>query len=303
MTTATVNVGLDESYRLCRAINREHGRTYYLATHLLPRWKRRHVHALYGFTRHTDDIVDGAADDPARADRLRCWAARFLAALEGAPVDDPVLPAVLHTIAVFDLDRADFVAFLRSMEMDLTVDSYPTYEDLLGYMAGSAAAIGTMMLPILGATDFDAAREPARQLGLAFQLTNFIRDVVEDLDLGRIYLPIADLAHFHVTPDMLRARRATPAVRDLLAFEVGRARRHYALAAEGIPLLAPTSQACIRTAFRLYGGILDEVVRGGYDVFSRRATVPKRRKAAGLALSVLTPPGRPVRRLPGEAAT
>jgi phytoene synthase len=99
---------------------------------------------------------------------------------------------------------------------------------------------------------------------------------------------------------MLRARRATPAVRDLLAFEVARARLHYARAAEGIPLLAPTSQACIRTAFRLYGGILDEVVRSGYDVFSRRATVPTRRRMAGLALSVLTPPGRPVRRLPGE---
>jgi phytoene synthase len=78
------------------------------------------VHALYGFTRHTDDIVDGAADDPARAERLRHWTDGFLAALDGAPVDDPVLPAVLHTIAVFDLDRADFVAFLRSMELDLT---------------------------------------------------------------------------------------------------------------------------------------------------------------------------------------
>ncbi|GAA1038207.1 phytoene/squalene synthase family protein [Virgisporangium ochraceum] len=295
-------VDLDGSYRRCRAVNREHGRTYYLATHLLPRWKRRHVHALYGFTRRTDDIVDGAPDDPTRADRLRRWTDRFLAALDGAPVDDPVLPAVLHTIAVFDLDRADFVAFLRSMEADLTIDSYATYDDLLGYMDGSAAAVGTLMLPILGASDLDAAREPARQLGLAFQLTNFIRDVGEDLDLGRIYLPIADLAHFHVAPGTLRARALTPAVRDLVAFEVGRARRHYALAAEGIPLLAPTSQACIRTAFRLYGGILNEVVRAGYDVFSRRATVPTRRRVAGLATSLLTPPGRPVRSLPGEGS-
>jgi phytoene synthase len=262
------------------------------------------VHALYGFTRYTDNIVDCAADDGlGRADRLRRWADRFLTALSGAPVDDPVLPAVLHTIAVFDLDRADFVAFLRSMEMDLTVDSYRTYEDLLEYMAGSAAAIGTMMLPILGASDPGAAREPARQLGLAFQLTNFIRDVGEDLDLGRIYLPLKDLAEFGVTPDELRARRVTPAVRRLVAFEVARAREHYARAAPGIPMLAPTSQACIRTAFRLYGGILDEVVTAGYDVFSRRATVPNRRRLAGLAASVLTRPGRPVGRLPGEAST
>jgi phytoene synthase len=292
---------LAESYERCRELNREHGRTYYLATRLLPEWKRRHVHALYGFTRYTDDIVDGA--DALRADRLRRWTDRFLAALDGVPVDDPVLPAVLHTIAVFDLDRADFAAFLRSMEMDLTIDSYPTYDDLLEYMAGSAAAIGTMMLPILGATDLAAAREPARQLGLAFQLTNFIRDVDEDLGLGRIYLPLKDLADAGVTPDVLRERRATPAVRELIAFEVDRARAHYARAALGIPMLAPTSQACIRTAFRLYGGILDEVVRAGYDVFSRRATVPNRRRLAGLAASVLTPPGRPVRRLPGEAGT
>jgi phytoene synthase len=301
MTIAVDNVRLDASYERCRALNREYGRTYYLATRLLPRWKRRHVHALYGFTRYTDNIVDCAAGDGfGRADRLRRWADRFLAALHGAPVDDPVLPAVLHTIAVFDLDRADFVAFLRSMEMDLTVDTYPTYDDLLEYMAGSAAAIGTMMLPILGASDLRSAREPARQLGLAFQLTNFIRDIGEDLDLGRIYLPLKDLARFGVTPDDLRARLATPAVRDLVTFEVERAREHYARAALGVPMLAPTSQACVRTAYRLYGGILDEVVGAGYDVFSRRATVPNRRRLTGLAASLLTRPGSPIRRLPGE---
>ena len=296
-----MSTSLDASYERCRALNREHGKTYYLATRLLPRWKRRHVHALYGFTRYADNIVDSVTGDAAaRADRLRRWADRFLAALDGTPVDDPVLPAVLHTIAVFGLDRADFEAFLRSMEMDLTVDEYPTYDDLLEYMAGSAAAIGTMMLPILGATDLVAAREPARQLGLAFQLTNFIRDVAEDLDLGRIYLPLKDLAEFGVTPDDLRARQPSTAIRDLVAFEVGRAREHYALAAPGIAMLAPTSQACIRTAFLLYGGILDEVVRAGYDVFSRRATVPNRRRLRGLAASLLTRPGEPVRHLPGE---
>jgi 15-cis-phytoene synthase len=304
-----MNSSLDASYERCRVLNREHGRTYYLATRLLPRWKRRHVHALYGFMRYTDDIVDCAGGNCAggdcvdRADRLGYWTDRFLAAMDGAPVDDPVLPAVLHTIAVFDLERADFVAFLRSMEMDLTVASYPTYDDLLEYMAGSAAAIGTLMLPILGAADLAAAREPARQLGLAFQLTNFIRDVGEDLELGRIYLPLKDLADAGVTPDDLYARRATPPVRALIAAEVERARDHYVRAAVGIPMLAPTSQACIRTAYRLYGGILDEIVRADYDVFACRATVPNSRRLSGVVASLLTPPGRPVRRLPGEART
>ncbi|MGE5828909.1 MAG: phytoene/squalene synthase family protein [Micromonosporaceae bacterium] len=292
---------LAASYEFCREVHRAHGRTYYLATRLLPAWKRRHVHALYGFTRYTDDIVDRLDNAPTatRVAALQHWHRRFAAALDGAPTNHPVLPAVVHTIAVFDLDRADFDAFLRSMAMDLTVTEYPSYEDLLEYMEGSAAAIGTMMLPILGAVDRSAAREPARQLGLAFQLTNFIRDVGEDLDRGRIYLPLKDLAEFGVTPDELRARQTTPAVRALIAFEVDRARGHYAAAAGGIPLLLPGSQACIRAAYRAYGAILDEVVRADYDVFAQRATVPLPRKLALAAASLLTPPGRAMCEIPG----
>ena len=301
MSVATVSgpaQTLTASYEHCRALHRLHGRTYYLATRLLPAWKRRHVHALYGFTRYTDEILDSpnGHSAPRRAERLREWTDRFTAALAGAPVGDPVLPAVVHTIRVFDLDLADFAAFLRSMRMDLTRTEYDSYDDLLDYMAGSAAAIGSMMVPILGARDVALALGPARELGLAFQLTNFIRDVGEDVERGRIYLPSKDLAEFGVTPQDLRAGVATEAVKQLIAFEVQRAREHYARAAPGIPMLQPRSQACIRTAYRLYGGILDEVQRAGYDVFSRRATVPNRRRLAVAAASLLTPPGRPVRR-------
>jgi phytoene synthase len=289
-----VDTDLAAAYERCRALHRQHGRTYYLATRLLPAWKRRHVHALYGFTRYADEIVDQTeALPPAeRAALLTEWSDRFVAGLRGEPVDDPLLPAVLHTIAVFDLDVTDFATFLRCMAMDLTVTRYETYDDLLDYMEGSAAVIGTMMLPILGSRDRAAAREPARQLGLAFQLTNFIRDVSEDLDRGRIYLPLADLAEFDLKPEDLRP--GVERVKDLIAYEVGRAREHYALAAPGIPLLEPASQACMRTAFQLYGGILNEVEAAGYDVFTRRATVPNRRRAAVAVRSVLTRPGTPL---------
>jgi 15-cis-phytoene synthase len=292
---STATDRLTASYEYCRALHRYHGRTYYLATRLLPAWKRRHVHALYGFTRHTDEILDGGADPARRAERLHAWTARFAAALGGAPTGHPVLPAVVHTITLFDLDRSDFATFLRSMEMDLTVTTYDSYDDLLTYMEGSAAAIGSMMLPILGARDRAAAREPARELGRAFQLTNFIRDVAEDLARGRIYLPLKDLAEFGLTPADLSDGVATRQVRRLVAFEVGRARRHYERAAEGVPMLAPRSQACIRAAYRLYGAILDEVERAGYDVFTRRATVPRWRRLAVAAACVGTLPGRPVR--------
>jgi phytoene synthase len=290
-----VDIDLDGAYERCRELHRRHGRSYYLATRLLPAWKRRHVHALYGFTRYADEIVDRVdASEPAqRARRLDAWARRFLAGLAGDPVDDPLLPAVLHTIAAFDLDRADFAAFLRSMRMDLVVTGYRDYGELLDYMEGSAAVIGTMMLPILGSRDLAAAREPARQLGFAFQLTNFIRDVAEDFQRGRIYLPEEDLACFGVSREELAgavARRlATPRLRELIEYEVTRARAHYAAAAPGVSLLDAGSRTCIRAAYLLYGGILDEVAAAGYDVFARRAVVPRQRRAAMVARALLAP--------------
>jgi phytoene synthase len=191
------------------------------------------------------------------------------------------------------------------MAMDLTVTDYATYADLLDYMDGSAAVIGTMMLPILDSTDRAAAREPARQLGLAFQLTNFIRDVAEDLDRGRVYLPAEDLAAFEVTPvDLERARMAGTSndkIRELIAFEVQRARAHYRAAVPGIALLAPSSQGCIRAAYHIYGGILDEIAGQGFDVFTGRATVPNRRRLALAVRSLLARPGAPVT-LPGPEA-
>jgi phytoene synthase len=283
---------LSAAYARCRELHKHHGRTYYLATRLLPAWKRRHVHALYGFTRYADEIVDRTeALRPAeRAAQLDEFAERF----RRGDTTDPLLPAVLHTIAVFDMDHEDFTKFLRSMAMDLTVTSYRTYDDLLDYMEGSAAVIGTMMLPILGSRDPAAAREPARQLGIAFQLTNFIRDVAEDLDRDRTYLPDEHLAKFGVTRTDLEKRQATPDIKALIRYEVGLAQEHYRAAAPGIPLLNPGSQACMRTAFRLYGGILDEVVAADYDVFTRRATVPNRRRAAVAVRSLLTRPGTPM---------
>ena len=306
---------LDAAYATCRDLHRTHGRSYYLATRLLPPWKRRHVHALYGFTRYTDDIVDAGGDGPAppgerdRELRLDAWAARFYAALDGweNPDDtddpdgqgDPVLRAVRHTIAVFGIPQADFDAFFASMRMDLYVRAYAGYADLLGYMEGSAAVIGTMMLPILLAPDDGrgpvpaamtaAAREPARQLGLAFQLTNFIRDVAEDLGRGRVYLPAADLDQFEVQRHELAAPSAGPAVRRLIAFEIERARGHYRAARPGLAMLPARSRRCVRVAHAVYGGILDRVEQAGCDVLAGRAVVPRRQRAVAVARELARP--------------
>jgi phytoene synthase len=297
---------LEGAYEHCRAIHRRHGRSYYLATRLLPAWKRRHVHALYALTRHADDIVDvpGALATPLLADeaarRLDRWSGRFYAMLDGAaPHDHPILRAVQHTIAVFGLDRADFDAFFASMTMDLKVSGYTDYGDLLAYMEGSAAVIGTMTLPILAAPEHGReppppagradVREAARQLGLAFQLTNFIRDVAEDLRLGRVYLPAADLERFGVRRADLGAPSASPAVRRLIAFEIDRARAHYRAAAPGVAMLPPRSRRCVRLASGVYGAILDRVERAGYDVLAGRAVVPRRQRAAAVFRELARP--------------
>ncbi|MBB5870825.1 phytoene synthase [Allocatelliglobosispora scoriae] len=264
------------AYRRCRELHRIHGRSYYLATKLLPRRDRWHVHALYGFTRHADDLVDHPGADPALALTELGKAMHAGLADPTAVADHPLLPAFVQTARELRWDPADLDLFLSSMAMDLTVTAYPTYCDLLGYMDGSAAVIGTLLLPILRPTDLAAAREPARQLGLAFQLTNFLRDVGEDLDRGRVYLPAEDLARFGVSRATLRSR--TPAVRQLIRYEVGRAREHYELAAAGVAVLPPASARCVRVAHAVYGAILDEIESADYDVFSERITVPAVRR-------------------------
>ena len=277
---------LEESYARCRELNKAYGTTYYAATFLLPRAKRRHVHALYGFCRYADDVVDDLGPVPvsARADALSTFGDRFFCDLDGGDSDDPVLKAVVNTVVAFDLDPDCFRRFLRSMTMDLTVSEYQTFDDLLLYMDGSAAVIGEMMLPILEPSS-TAAFAPARDLGIAFQLTNFLRDVGEDLERGRVYLPQEDLARFDADPWV---RRATPEWCALMQFEIARTRAYYESAAAGIPMLPGASARCIRAAHRMYGEILDRVEYAGYDVFSKRARVPTARKLYVVGASVLS---------------
>jgi 15-cis-phytoene synthase len=277
-----VTVTLDESYERCRELNKRYGTTYYLATYGLPRVKRHHVWALYAFCRHADDIVDDLGDVSVevREKALTGLGDRFFADLEAGRSDDPVLKAVVHTVRAFGHDPEVFRRFLRSMAMDLTVTTYATYDDLRAYTDGSAAVIGEMMLPILEPPDPAAALGPARDLGDAFQLTNFLRDVAEDLDRGRVYIPQEDLARFGADP----ARRTVDEPwRDLMRFEIARCRALYRSAEDGLALLPPSSARCVRSAHVLYAGILDAIEAADYDVFSARARVPTWRKLATVA--------------------
>ncbi|HUP84518.1 MAG TPA: phytoene/squalene synthase family protein [Acidimicrobiales bacterium] len=282
-----MTVTLDESYERCRMLNKRYGTTYYWSTYLLPKVKRHHVHALYGFCRYADDIVDdlGPAAVGERAVALQSFGDRFFHDVSRGSSDDPVLKAVVHTVRAFDIDVGCFRRFLRSMSMDLSVTEYARWEDLLVYMDGSAAVIGEMMLPVLEPFDVEAALPRARDLGNAFQLTNFLRDVDEDLDLGRVYVPQEDIERFGAR-SAFAERRATPEFVDLLRFEIARARELYASADLGVSMLPPSSARCIGGARELYSQILDRIEAAGYDVFSKRASVPTWRKLTVAARSL-----------------
>jgi phytoene synthase len=271
-------VTLEESYELCRQFNKRHGTTYYWSTLVLPKAKRPHVFALYGFCRYADDIVDDLGPVPVaeRAAALASFGERFFADLERGESDDPVLKAVVNTVRELRIDPECFRRFLRSMTMDLTVERYETWDDLLEYMDGSAAVIGEMMLPVLEPTA-SAAIAHARDLGNAFQLTNFLRDINEDLDRGRVYIPQEDVRRFGVD---LAARRCTPEFVQLMQFEIARCRELYASADIGLSMLPKQSARSIGAARVLYGRILDKIEARHYDVFSGRASVSTWEKAA-----------------------
>ena len=273
---------LQQSYEECKKLNSQHGKTYYLATLLLPPEKRPYVHALYGFARYADEIVDDLASTLTIDEKrsfLRSWGAGRISDLRSGKSSDHIGRALVDTVARFNIPIEHFEAFLHSMEMDLYRTEYQNYNDLMEYVYGSAAVIGLQMVPVLGALS-DEAYEPAKKLGIAFQLANFIRDVGEDLDRGRIYLPLDELAEFGVSRAMLENRQLTPNIIDAFKFQIARVRQLQREAEPGIAMLAKESRPCIEAASELYCGIVDEVEKIGYDVFRRRAKTSTLRRAS-----------------------
>ena len=282
-----VDPALRASYERCRELNAEHGKTYYLATLLLPPSKRPYVHALYGFARYADEIVDDLSStltDQEKAQWLGSWSDKFFEDWRAGSSSDPVCMATIDTCLRWNIPEEHFRAFIHSMTMDLTVESYETYEDLYEYVYGSAAVIGLQMVPILEPSD-ERAYEYATKLGIAFQLANFIRDVGEDLERGRVYLPLAELREFGVTREDLEKRVMTPAIVEALKFQIARVRALEAESRVGISMLDPASQPCIDAARILYCGIVDAVEAINYDVLNSRAKVSllRRLSVAGRA--------------------
>ena len=231
---------LRASYQKCKELNSKHGKTYYSATLLLPKEKRPYVHALYGFARYADEIVDDLSSqlsESEKAEKLNNWGNLVLADLKSGSSQDPIAAALVDTATKFSIPISYFEAFLHSMKMDLTVTEYHSYQDLYEYVYGSAAVIGLQMVSILGtgsAAEFEAAKIAAEKLGVAFQLANFIRDVGEDLERGRVYLPITELQSHGVTRQMLENKVVTPQIKNALKEQIARVRKLQLESAPGI---------------------------------------------------------------------
>jgi phytoene synthase len=277
-----MTVELAASYDACRRLHARYGRSYYLATRLLPSAVRPSVHALYGFARVADEVVDGAScltlqEKSSALDELGEAVLRGDGSVE-------VAPAVHDTLRRHGIPSSTVEAFLASMRQDLVVTCYATYDDLMAYAHGSAAVVGVQLTHVFGTVvPIGLASPYAEDLGLAMQLTNVLRDVAEDLRRGRVYLPQEDLDRFGVTVAQLHDAVVDERFRALVRFEISRNRALYRTAAQGIRLLHPTARPAVETALRLYAGILDEIERSDYRVLDRRVSVSRPRRAVLLA--------------------
>ena len=272
------------AYRHCAAIAAEHGKSYHLATRLLTPDRRPAVHALYAAARTADDLVDVPGPDP--AGDLADWSRAVLGDLDTGWSDDPVRLALVDTYRRYAIEVDHLVDFLAAMTSDLTVAGYADLAALDRYMWGSAAVIGLMVLPVLGTAPgvtHEEAAPHAIALGEAFQLTNFLRDVGEDADRGRVYLPADLMAAHGVTREQLAAKAHSPGFRELMREMVAITRRRYDDAIPGTPMLARESRDCVRAATALYGGILGQIEKADYRVLDGRVRVSTPRRLAVFA--------------------
>jgi phytoene synthase len=263
----------DAEWAQCRAVVREHGKTFHLASYCLPPERRRAIHAAYAWCRIADDIVDRAPATGLAA------AARALDAWEGE-LDRPLHPvsrAFAAARAAYAVPADAARDLVEGVRMDLAPRRYETWDELRTYCYRVAGTVGLIAAPIMGLDD-DGALPHAIDLGIAMQLTNILRDVGEDARMGRLYLPLDDLERFGVCPVHTLAGRPSGRFRDLMAFEIARARALYASAHQGIPALSPAGQLAALASACLYAKILTRIEENRYDVFGTRAVVPNGRK-------------------------
>jgi 15-cis-phytoene synthase len=290
---------LEDAYELCRQITAKYSKTFYLGTLLMPEEKRRAIWAIYVWCRRTDELVDGPLANLTTHETLEQWEQQLESVFAGQPIDDLDV-ALVDALKRFPVDIQPFRDMIAGQHMDLYRSRYETFEELKLYCYRVAGTVGLMVTPVMGVdvtpktTPWDIYRneeidptEDAIALGIANQLTNILRDVGEDARRGRIYIPLNELALFNYTEQDLLNGVIDERWRELMRFQIQRARKFFASAERGISALSPDARFPIWSALMLYSGILDVIEQNQYDVFQRRAYVPGVRKMACLPIAWL----------------
>jgi phytoene synthase len=270
---------LDTSYAHCAHVAKTQARNFYYSFLTLSPDRRAAMCAIYAFMRYSDDVSDEAATDRSKAQEMAEWRAALDRAFAGDYGSSLILPAFHDTVKKYAIPARYFHELIDGTEMDLTKNRYQTFADLHQYCYRVASVVGFVCLHVWGFDEADGrALQYAEDCGLAFQLTNILRDVREDAERDRIYLPQEDLRRFNVTEDDLRRGGANPAFQELMRFEVERAKAYYERAARLMPLVHPAGRPTLSIMIKIYRGILDSIERNNYDVHSRRARVSTQRK-------------------------
>ncbi|MBF2026807.1 MAG: phytoene synthase [Oscillatoriales cyanobacterium C42_A2020_001] len=288
---------IEDSYELCRQITAKYSKTFYLGTLLMPEKKRRAIWAIYVWCRRTDELVDGPRASFTTNETLDEWELQLETVFTGTPVEDADV-ALVDTLKQFPLDIQPFRDMIEGQRMDLYRSRYETFEELKLYCYRVAGTVGLMTTPVMGVDDTartapwdvyqNLKNDPTEQaiaLGIANQLTNILRDVGEDARRGRIYLPLEDLKRFDYTEEDLFNSVVDERWRELMRFQIQRARTFFTAAESGIGALSLDARFPVWTALMLYRGILNVIERNGYDVFSKRAYVPGPQKLTYLPIA------------------
>lgn len=282
---------LDESRAYCRALTRRTAHNFQFSFLALPRDRRDAMCALYAFMRITDDLVDDEAVPlTERCERLSAWREAVSAALSGAPTTQPALPALADVVQTYRIPTSYLFDVITGVSRDLDPRAIATFAELADYCYHVAGAVGLCCIHIWGFRDAEAI-PLAIDCGLAFQLTNILRDIAEDSRAGRCYLPAEDLERFGVTRDDLSAGRVDEKIRALMQFECDRARACYERARGLFPLLEPRGRPVLRVMLDLYGGLLRELERRRFDVFSRPVHLPRWKKLWFVGRALVWPVG------------
>ncbi len=291
-------VSIDEAYEICRQITAEYAKTFYLGTLLMPKEKSKAIWAIYAWCRLTDELVDGAKARYTTKETLAEWENQLESVFAGYPIDDTDV-ALVDTIQNYPMGIQPFRDMIAGQQMDLVRNRYQTFEELKLYCYRVAGTVGLMSNAVLGiGADSNGVpwekgkpiyvpTEEAIALGMAMQLTNILRDVGEDLQRDRIYLPIEDLHAFNYTEQDLIAGVVDDRWKAIMKFQIKRARAYYKDAEAGIRYLIRDSRLPVWASLMLYQGILSEIEANNYDVFNKRAFVSKPKKALYLPIAWL----------------